>query len=165
VYVNNVCVHHLVVLYRWRGPLVYLQSVCLSIWLSFRFLFSGPFSAVVEDILLNFDISLHLLKRYRSSLSFVMLDLLLTELFPLMFIVISDFFFALDEGSNLKYYIRLLLNSYRLSSSFGTFDSFLTELWLLINCDSQFDFFNTPICQSIFCRPLNFELSRVTCIL
>jgi hypothetical protein len=42
---------------------------------------------------------------YRPSLSFVVLDQLLTELFPLMFTFsFPDFFFALDEMRNLNFF-------------------------------------------------------------
>jgi hypothetical protein len=65
-----------------RGLLVYLLSVCLS----FCFQISGLFSAVDEYIQLKFDIWVdYISMNYRLSLSFFMVDQLLTELFPLMF--------------------------------------------------------------------------------
>ena len=75
---------------------------------------------------------------YRPSLSFVTLDQLLTELFPLMFTFsFPDFFWHWMKWRIWNFLYGFLLNSCRSSSSFGTFDLFLTELWPFIKRDIQ----------------------------
>jgi hypothetical protein len=124
----------------WKLKWALLMTFCLSsVRLSFRFQFSGLFSAVDEDIQLKFDIWLHLNELVnRPSLSLVTLDQLLTELFPLMFTFsLSDFFFNWMKWGIWNFLYGFLLNSYISNSSFGTFDLSLTELWPFINWDIQ----------------------------
>jgi hypothetical protein len=103
-----------------------LPSVCPSVCLSFRFQFSGLFSAVDEDIQLKFDMLL-ISMSYRSSLSFFTLDQLLTELFPLMFTFsFPDFFLTgWSEESEIFYMASSWIVIYQVRVSVD-----LTFLWL-----------------------------------
>jgi hypothetical protein len=115
---------------NWRGLLGYLQSVHVSVFLDYSLQCMKIFNwNLIYD---------YISMSYRPSLSFVTLDLLLTELFPLMFTFsFPDVFLPWMKWGIWNFLYGFLLNSYISSSSFGTFDFFLTELWPLINCAIQ----------------------------
>jgi hypothetical protein len=82
-------------LFRFTLALSFRQSTCPFSLFSFQF--SGLFSALDEDIQLKFDKYNVTLNSYRSSLSFAVLDQLLTEFFPLIIIVSFLDLLALNE--------------------------------------------------------------------
>jgi hypothetical protein len=95
-----------------KGLLVYLWSVRLSVHPSVcHSTFSFPDFSLQWMKIFNWNLIYdYILMSYRPRLSLVTLDQLLTELFPLMFTFsFLDFFFALDEVRNLKFFIWLPL--------------------------------------------------------
>ena len=117
-------------------------SVCLSVCLSVRpsvchSIFSFPDFSLQWMKIFNWNLIYDYISvSYRPSLSFVMLDQLLTELLPLMFTIsFPDFFLPWMKWGIRNFLYCFFLNSCRSSSRFSTFDLFFTEFWPFINCD------------------------------
>jgi hypothetical protein len=110
-----------------KGLIVYLWSVDLFVCLSFHFQFSGLLKFSLQWMkIFNWNLIYNYISMsYRPSLSFVMLEQLLTGLFPLMFTFSFPDFFLLnitEDSGFWNFLYGFLLNGYISSSSLGTFD-------------------------------------------